>query len=111
MATRTAHSPSSPRPRCRGSSPPRAGAREVVGPRDPHTPLALLGRHVVAARADDLARAPAARLVLARRLGADRRAVSRAVDRLPRAVLLRVSVPGVDLEERLLLRVVLRHGA
>src|SRR5439155_1118565 len=34
--------------------PPRAGGREVVGPRDPHTPLALLGRHVVAARADDL---------------------------------------------------------
>src|SRR5439155_855631 len=88
---------------------PRDAGPEIVGARRRAALLALGRRGVRAARADDLARLPAAGKVVLRRLGTAERAARITVDGEPGAILLGITVPRVHLEEALLLLVV--HGA
>src|SRR5436309_1437703 len=95
--------------RARHGAMPRDAGPEIVGARRRDALLALRRRGVRAARADDLARLPAAGKVVPRRLGTVGRAARITVDGEPGAILLGVAVPRVHLEEALLLLVV--HGA
>src|SRR5262249_10042526 len=72
--------------------------------------LALVGGRLAAAGPDELAGAPAAWLVVLRRRGTDRLALLVPLDVLPAAVLLRIAVSGIDLDERLARGVVLGGG-
>src|SRR5262245_705 len=83
---------------------------EVVAARRLHALLALVGGGVPAAGADDLAGLPAAGQIVGGRCRTAR--LPRVVEQhlAPAPVLLGVAVARVDLDQRLLLRIVLRRG-
>ena len=90
-----------------GRTTGRAGV-QVVAPRVRDATLALRRRRVAAARAHDLARLPAARGVARGRFRADRRTLGVVGDLLEAAVLLRVPVAGVHLDQGLAIGIVRR---
>ena len=96
--------------RARHREPATDARAEIVDLRGAHPTLAFVRGRALTARADQLARAPAAGLVRPGRCRTDGVPLRVPVDRLPVPVLLRVPVAGEDLDERLPLRVVLRGG-
>src|SRR5262249_15201668 len=94
--------------RSRHGTKARHAGGDVALPRLLDALLALRRARIGAARADDLPRLPAARQVVGGRLRATPGAARVTDPRLPRTVLLRVPVSGVDLEQPLPVGVVLR---